>query len=180
MRVTEDGKAHERSDVHHHPRGTLPFIAASLLPEDCDPRPAHAIRHDIESLFWVLLWTCLAFSEMAQPTRSMANILHNLNGANAPTVGSKKVVLLLNPHFIRIEGKYHGATAFLQAFARLCQFPKTGTFDAVAKIFDDFKHNRLDPPEDMPELGLPGWNQLKHTLGNRRDDGPQSKRSRLD
>ncbi|KAG8998497.1 hypothetical protein FRB93_013729 [Tulasnella sp. JGI-2019a] len=183
MRVTENGKAQEGSDVHHHLTGTLKFIAASLLPEDGDPRPAHAVGHNIESLFWVLLWTCLAFSEMAQPTRWMTNTLNNLNGADAATVGSKKWVLLLNPHFIRIEGKYYGATAFLQAFANLCQFPKTRTFDAVTKIFDDFKHDRLDPPEDMAELEqpsspTPGSSQLKRTLEDKCEDGPRSKRSK--
>ncbi|KAG9021930.1 hypothetical protein FRB95_001135 [Tulasnella sp. JGI-2019a] len=183
MWIGKDGKAQGGSDVHHHLTGTLPFIAASLLPEDCDPRPPHAVGHDIESLFWVLLWTCLTFSGMAQPTCWMVNTLDNLNGADPATVGSKKSTLLLSPHLIHIEGKYHAATAFLQAFARLCQSPKTRTFDAATKIFDDFKHNRLDPPEGVPELEQPGSpttgpSQLKRTLDDQCDDGPRSKRSR--
>ncbi|KAG9006572.1 hypothetical protein FRB94_000589 [Tulasnella sp. JGI-2019a] len=181
MRVTTDGKTQEEIDLHHHPMGTLPFIAVDLLPNPGTQRPGHALCHDIESLFWVLLWTTLTFSGMSQPTEWMIQALKHLNNSNAVTVRHSKQFLLMEPDLIRIEGKYAGATVLLQAYAKICKSSSFTTFEAVNEIFQDFKHGRLDPtkeghkPErlDSPTLGP---SQRKRGAENPRDDSPDSKR----
>ncbi|KAG8980760.1 hypothetical protein FRB94_009794 [Tulasnella sp. JGI-2019a] len=183
MRVTKDGKANEGSDVHHHLTGTLPFIAADLLPRPGKQRPNHAVGHDIESLFWVLLWTCLMFSGVSQPTEWMFDALDSLNDADPVTVGKNKRDILDEPELIRVKGKYEGATALLQAYAKLCKSPETRTFDDVHKLFNDFKNGRLGLFEDGPQTEPPksstlGPSQRKRGFEDEFDNAPRSKRSR--
>ncbi|KIO16967.1 hypothetical protein M407DRAFT_246874 [Tulasnella calospora MUT 4182] len=50
----------EDSRPHDHITGTLPFVAYELLAKFKNNKPCtHQLRHDIESVFWVLLYICL-------------------------------------------------------------------------------------------------------------------------
>ncbi|KAG8979742.1 hypothetical protein FRB93_009882 [Tulasnella sp. JGI-2019a] len=154
IRLSEDGITGKGGYVYHRLTGTLPFIAVDLLSDPGSQSPSHAICHDIESLFWVLLWTCLAFSG-EDLTAWMAEAISGLNSADIETVQTHKILILSEPDCICIEGKYEGATTFLQDYARLCSSPETRDFDAANKIFVDFKDGRSDPTKDGPGQGRP-------------------------
>ncbi|KAG9027091.1 hypothetical protein FRB95_008139 [Tulasnella sp. JGI-2019a] len=173
MKFSKDGVAGKDSDVHHHLTGTLPFIAVDLLPRLGLPSPGHAVCHDIESLFWVLLWTSLTFSGI-HLTPWMAEALSGLNGADVDTVHTRKILIMSEPDCIRIGGRYEGATAFLQAYARSCKSPETRTFDVVNKIFVHFKNRRPHLPKDEPQAESPE----SPAMGpSQRKRGPTTKRS---
>jgi hypothetical protein len=51
----------------HHPTGTPPFMAMDLLnPLTPKATPPHAFRHELESLFYILLWAALHYDLSAK------------------------------------------------------------------------------------------------------------------
>ncbi|KAG9001834.1 hypothetical protein FRB94_004486 [Tulasnella sp. JGI-2019a] len=139
MRIARENQAQEGSEPHHHLTGTLPFIALALLQSiDEDPRPTHEVGHDMESLFWVLLWTCLTYSDDTNPRKWVTDTLAALNSSRTTEVANAKVAILAKPAKIIIPGKFSHATLFLRKYAELCQ---TGQIEygPVNDLFDKFK-----------------------------------------
>ncbi|KAG8998305.1 hypothetical protein FRB94_005214 [Tulasnella sp. JGI-2019a] len=139
MRIPKDGQAEEGSEPHHHLTGTLPFIAVALLrPRNRNARPAHEVGHDIESLFWVLLWICLTYSDDPNPDPWVTAALKGLNHADTSVVASTKVAILASPTDIIILGKYSHATLFLREYAELCRMTQP-IYGPVNDLFNKFK-----------------------------------------
>ncbi|KAG8998494.1 hypothetical protein FRB94_000590 [Tulasnella sp. JGI-2019a] len=127
-----EGAVCRECDLDRHPMGTVAFTAADPLPGADLWIPRHAPDYDIESLFWVLLWTCVTLSGLDKPTTWMDHALSSLNADAVPEtvgedravrlimVGKSKEVILAKWHIIHIGGKFHSVTPFLQEFAWLC------------------------------------------------------------
>lgn len=121
-------------------KGTLPFIATDLL--QIYNRPAHNLSHDIESVFLVLLWTCLNYSGLDDEDPWMTDTLRGLNSSNPGRVCDAKFFILIKPHRIVVQGRYSHATHFLRAYAELCH-QKTATYEAVNELFNKFREGGL-------------------------------------
>ncbi|KAG8998321.1 hypothetical protein FRB93_013796 [Tulasnella sp. JGI-2019a] len=161
MRIPKGGQAQEGSELHHHLTGTLPFIAVTLLrTRNRNPRPAHEVGHDIESLFWVLLWICLTYSGDTNPDLWVTDTLKNLNHAETSVVADKKALILADPTEIVIPGKYSHATLFLRAYAELCRTGQSA-YGPVNDLFNKFKAGDesllwTDPPPSALPHRSPG------------------------
>ncbi|KAG8845455.1 hypothetical protein FRB96_002511 [Tulasnella sp. 330] len=147
-RITKNRQSVVDGDVHHHLTGTLPFIAYDLLEESDElDRPPHQLRHDIESLFWVLLWTCLVHSKCRNNPAWVIRTLEGLNSSKASEVSARKSTILSNPNKIVLPGRYSHATPFLRKYAGLCN-NGGATYAAVNQLFLDFKGGKLPVWED--------------------------------
>lgn len=134
-------------------------MARDMLPEDrWTKQPAHTFSHDIESLFWVILWLCLK----CEPEPSWAADSFQELLKNDPTaVRNKKTTLLAKcksrgPGY-PLCGKYSGGRRLLEEFARLLlrdEMAEEELYEAVDKLFDDFKAGKLDsvPPSTPKRL----------------------------
>ncbi|KAG8919035.1 hypothetical protein FRC01_001513 [Tulasnella sp. 417] len=102
--------------------GTLPFIALDLM-EQLRSRPRsgfieHALHHDIESVFWVLVYLCHVRAG-ERMTDVMAMELEDLTDPRAHIVALAKSCLLGRGRKVlaQITGPFYGLRDFLKAFA---------------------------------------------------------------
>ncbi|KAG8913539.1 hypothetical protein FRC00_002183 [Tulasnella sp. 408] len=114
---TSDGRAPR---PHHHITGTLPFIAFNLLQQHIDsPNIAtieHALHHDVESVFWVLMYFCL-FQAQGSGTGLMSAALVGLTSPVVAFVSSTKSdILHVGNVFTNFVGPFHELRDFLKAF----------------------------------------------------------------
>ncbi|KAG8877302.1 hypothetical protein FRB97_003535 [Tulasnella sp. 331] len=157
--------------VHHHLTGTLPYMALELLE---NPNCSHDIRHDLESVFWLLLCVCLHttmehVAELAtlQPeggltTKIMGKhlglmLLQQLKGTDIFSVTTAKTTLLTKPDlYIKITGRHADLQDFLIRFALHCnrsyicpvegQEPTHLNFGDVIKLIEDTLATLPDDP----------------------------------
>ncbi|KAG8916314.1 hypothetical protein FRC01_003236 [Tulasnella sp. 417] len=107
--------------ARHHITGTLPFIAVDLmkhLEEASDLEfIEHALHHDVESVFWVLVYLCHV---QAGPLGA-ENMLASLGGLTSNDIHGvrcQKIVFLHDhEHLPTMRGKFSKLRGFLEAFA---------------------------------------------------------------
>ncbi|KIO22024.1 hypothetical protein M407DRAFT_20742 [Tulasnella calospora MUT 4182] len=107
---------------HHHLTGTLPFIAHDLVAARNSIAPVrHELRHDIESVYWVLLY--LALRE--ESSDHAKDALKSLLSTEVHVVKSEKRAFLsgvLDPEdnsSLKLIGRFKDLTQFLVRFAGL-------------------------------------------------------------
>ncbi|KAG8915108.1 hypothetical protein FRC01_003786 [Tulasnella sp. 417] len=107
--------------AHHHITGTLPFIALDLIDQLEDASDTefieHALRHDVESVFWVLVYLCHVQAGPLGTKRMLAS-LGGLTSNDIHGVSCQKFVILHDhKHLPTIRGKFSKLRGFLEAFA---------------------------------------------------------------
>ncbi|KAG8844154.1 hypothetical protein FRB96_003260 [Tulasnella sp. 330] len=110
VRCDEQGEPPGDSDNHHH---------LTLL-DDSMAQPLYGRRHDIESLFWVLLWICLQDSQADEENKWARRTLVSLRKPGCGDVFHTKATVLARPESINMSGRYKEATPFLRECAQLC------------------------------------------------------------
>ncbi|KAG8917819.1 hypothetical protein FRC01_002194 [Tulasnella sp. 417] len=163
------------SQPHGHVTGTLPFVAHELLSKFEKKKGCmHALHHDIESVFWVLLYICL--KEHQDEDNVFGKILRALTSHEVHQVEREKRALL-NPEDEddRFEnvGKFGELEDFLNKFVQIrkaCGGKNAG--DLASKVLDlistelqTIKSNRvnrkdLDTPD--PDVSAPATKKAKH------------------
>lgn len=158
-------------------------------------RPRHRIDHDLESVFWLLLYVCLIVTQGSKDSsdpegvQSMAReVITTLNGSVRVHVVNGKVAVLDAPEDIELGGTFKHAQPSLRQFAYACNTSRkatTGprlTFDDVDAIFKQALHD-LPPRHAHPPASSTGgqkrtWDdefegdaEIRHASGS-------SKRSR--
>ncbi|KAG9037931.1 hypothetical protein FS837_001345 [Tulasnella sp. UAMH 9824] len=183
---TSDARA---SRPHHHITGTLPFIALDLIQQHIDtPNTTsieHAVHHDVESVFWVLMYFCL-FQAQGSGSGLMTAALDGLTSpVVAFVVSAKETILHVGKVFTKFIGPFHELRDFLKAFAgyyRKC-FEDSQSIDALKvlslaiehrdKLAQDGKENPAPTTvQQPPPMTPPG---LTATV-----DSPKRKFSLLD
>ncbi|RXW21558.1 hypothetical protein EST38_g4310 [Candolleomyces aberdarensis] len=77
----------------HHRTGTSPFMAVDLLDDNSHP---HLYRHELESLFYVLLWGALHYEVSAGVRHPTLKVMKKWEGEHA-SVGNAKDAFFGNP-----------------------------------------------------------------------------------
>lgn len=85
------------------PTGTTPFMACELL---CDDAPPHLYRHDLESLFYILVWGCVNYSLRKRKRLSTARVLEPWNIPDRARAA--KVAFVVDPYCRDEVFKYVG------------------------------------------------------------------------
>lgn len=122
------------------------------------PPPQHT-RHDLESLFWVILSVCLAgwLKELVPSAENRTkmvqadHILESLNSSKRRIVLGVKSHVLLDPSEITFDGHFENVEGFLRDFAAACRGSVNHnplTFDNV----EDLLQTALDPSPFKPLL----------------------------
>ncbi|KAG8909643.1 hypothetical protein FRC01_006820, partial [Tulasnella sp. 417] len=114
---------HERAaKPHRHLTGTLPFIAQELLGAKLyDWTVEHQIYHDVESVFWVLIYVVLLEERSAYAKVTLGALL----STEVSPVHDRKYFLLnggLDPDFdgrFKLEGRFKDLARFLSRFAAI-------------------------------------------------------------
>ncbi|KAG8898270.1 hypothetical protein FRC01_010971, partial [Tulasnella sp. 417] len=109
---------------HHHVTGTLPFVAIDLL-NSAEKRKecTHQLHHDLESVFWVLLYTCIKHHEGQDTVHAM--VFSGLTSPHPHTVLNEKTTWFsLNRDESPIGGKFDDLRSFLRQFGKLCHRPE--------------------------------------------------------
>ncbi|KAG8943912.1 hypothetical protein FRC00_010890 [Tulasnella sp. 408] len=108
--------------AHHHLTGTLPFIAHELLlARMMDQTLKHEVRHDIESVFWVLLYLILREEGSKYAKAALSALL----STDVEAVHGKKNAFLnraLDPDYalgLKLEGRFKDLARFVYRFASL-------------------------------------------------------------
>ncbi|KAG8904629.1 hypothetical protein FRC01_008668 [Tulasnella sp. 417] len=118
-----DQSNHERAaKPHHHLTGTLPFIAQELLRARLHKRTVkHQIHHDVESVFWVLLYIVLLEEQSTHAKAALGALL----STDVLSVHDRKYFFLnggLDPDFddcFKLEGRFKDLVRFLSRFAAI-------------------------------------------------------------
>ncbi|KAG8928179.1 hypothetical protein FRC01_006355 [Tulasnella sp. 417] len=126
----------------HHPiTGTLPFMAHELLQ---DPAINHALHHDVESVFWVLLYVCASAEGASVQFRED---LMTLFDSNIPTVKLTKSSFLNDPAQLKnIGGKFKDLEGFVTGFTQ---------------TWRDCAENRTEMPSKVLALAQSQLSQLE-------------------
>ncbi|KIO15954.1 hypothetical protein M407DRAFT_34416 [Tulasnella calospora MUT 4182] len=102
------------SQPHHPLTGTLPFVAHELLQDP--PINHHALHHDVESVFWVLLYVCARADGASRRFRE--NLL-TLFDPNITAVKHTKGNCLNDPAQLKnIGGKFKDLEGFVTGFTQ--------------------------------------------------------------
>ncbi|KIO16439.1 hypothetical protein M407DRAFT_188937 [Tulasnella calospora MUT 4182] len=103
--------------AHHHITGTLPFVAHDLLyalwrAQSCE----HTLYHDVESIFWVLLYVCL--KEHGGPMAGIwTDVLSSLTSSEIGAVVTQKNMCLTKEGFYNnIGGKFGDLEGFFSGY----------------------------------------------------------------
>lgn len=97
-------------------QGTLPFIPLDLLR---NPTITHRVDHDLESLFWTLLYACVKYSD--EPSWA-APVLRQLEMPDLSLLMPIKSAILAYPQAPQylLQGKFAPLQTFLTDYAELC------------------------------------------------------------
>ncbi|KIO32811.1 hypothetical protein M407DRAFT_18276 [Tulasnella calospora MUT 4182] len=132
--------------AHHHITGTLPFIALSLI-RKLQGLPntrfiEHALHHDVESVFWVLVYFCHDRAKTVA-TKLMTATLRALNNPNIDQVASVKAEIISDTDILsNISGPFEELRDFLQDYAdhhQTCKRKKK-TIDATKVLEMAIEH----------------------------------------
>lgn len=101
-------------------QGTLPFVAIELLQKaDRERECKHALHHDLESVFWVLLYTCIRHHEGKRTY--LSRILDGITSSKPHIVhNEKKCFLTAYDPLHEMGGKFQDLERFLLNFGKLC------------------------------------------------------------
>lgn len=104
-------------------QGTLPFIAYDLLAHASDPKACeHALHHDIESIFWVLLFVGLSQSgeKPSEKPSPASTMLDALSSDDVGQVKNQKLACLTREKdlLLEVSGTFWHLQAFLHQFAK--------------------------------------------------------------
>ncbi|KAG8910405.1 hypothetical protein FRC00_008252 [Tulasnella sp. 408] len=148
--------------AHHHLTGTLPFISYELLEARIlDQTLKHEVRHDIESVFWVLLYLILREERSKHAKTALSALL----STDFKVVRGEKSVFLgraLNPDYalgLKLEGRFKDLARFVYRFASLFSPSETNTIK-LEDIFSMIDTEILSLPQGSgkkvePEVILP-------------------------
>ncbi|KAG8909157.1 hypothetical protein FRC01_007100 [Tulasnella sp. 417] len=105
---------------HRHLTGTLPFVAYELLKSFHNSAQCqHGLHHDVESVFWVLLYVCLKGRGTKMDTK-FADMLRDLTSSDVNTVKNQKLTCLLEEDIFKgIGGTFGDLEGFLGGFAAI-------------------------------------------------------------
>ncbi|KAG8943433.1 hypothetical protein FRC04_002898 [Tulasnella sp. 424] len=123
---------------HHHLTGTLPFIAHEIIEASRDREPIpHTFYHDLESLFWVLLYLVL----LKEPSQRAINSVHGLQSTQPQLVYTYKKTLLCDDlESIRFSGRFKDLGPFLKDFGQACwdhhKKKRSVGFEDIIKMVD--------------------------------------------
>ncbi|KAG9011854.1 hypothetical protein FRB90_007016, partial [Tulasnella sp. 427] len=111
----EGGERRETARDHHHLTGTLPFISHEVLDGNIQGSPiSSTYHHDIESIFWVLLYLCL----MDTTERASKKQLSLLNSSEPDFVYTCKTSLLTKGlKGLVFADKFEALAPFLREFS---------------------------------------------------------------
>ncbi|KAG9046710.1 hypothetical protein FS837_003819 [Tulasnella sp. UAMH 9824] len=152
--------------AHHHVTGTLPFIAFSLMRKlqglTDNASIEHALHHDVESVFWVLVYLCHDRAKTVA-TKAMKETHRKLNSADIDTVASKKADIILDGEILsRVVGPFEELRDFLLDFADYLSTSRRAKKDIDAtralamaiehrdKLIGKWKENPALMPEHQP------------------------------
>lgn len=147
-------------------QGTLPFIAYDLVYQlETGVRPGaaieHELHHDVESVFWVLVYFCMKYHGNVRPTL-VQTALERLCSPDVNVVRGRKVDILLNypDRLLDIGGDFGELGSFLKEFA------------------DYFNHRRRDgqviEAPYVPEMAVKHRDSMRKTLQEGKVDRPSS------
>ncbi|KAG8943431.1 hypothetical protein FRC04_002896 [Tulasnella sp. 424] len=123
---------------HHHLTGTLPFIAHEIIEASTDREPIpHTWYHDLESVFWVLLYLVL----LEEPSKKAEISIAGLQSTSPDNVYARKMTLLSNDlRKIKFSGRFKDLGPFLKDFGQACwdhyQNRRNLEFEDVIKMAD--------------------------------------------
>ncbi|KAG8922635.1 hypothetical protein FRC01_013786 [Tulasnella sp. 417] len=161
----------ESSQPHDHVTGTLPFVAHDLLAafsdkEECE----HELHHDIESVFWVLLFICL--KEHQESDDKFDAILQVLTSHDPHHVKIQKWAVLM-PR--KVAGSMKGIGGhkfteledFFEGFIRIWQAPSgvglaSDVRDLASTKLQTISNKRKDPDTPDPDVSAPATKKAKH------------------
>lgn len=110
------------SQPHCHVTGTLPFVAYDLLKHGSQAKERqHALHHDVESTFWVLLYICLKRGYNVPKT--LGGLYELLNSCDVAMVMHAKFVILGDHYQLwsDILGNFAGFQYYLLEFIKYYQ-----------------------------------------------------------
>lgn len=108
-------------------------------------RPKHAFEHDVESLFWVLVWICLKASRARDPAANAYFEQLECDELSRVCLAKEQILLACQNSKVGLPvvGKrFGGARAFLEKFGALCAIGQA-TFQNVNTLFEDYKSGKL-------------------------------------
>lgn len=130
--LDQDGNPQAPPSTHR--TGTIPFMALDLLAPE--PPARHLYRHDLESFFYVLVWTAVFFPREGRNSASAAKLDRWCNG-NAKQRFDAKYTDVMDPRMIErlkftdsfralvdVAGDLHGLVCFGHTALIRSQLPK--------------------------------------------------------
>ncbi|KIO16421.1 hypothetical protein M407DRAFT_246984 [Tulasnella calospora MUT 4182] len=139
---------------HHHVTGTMPFVAHELLYAVWKSRACeHTLYHDVESVFWVLLYVCL--KEHGEPMHdSWKDLLLSLTSSAVNDVVAEKHQALTMPGFYSgIGGKFGNLEGFLSGYSGIYQAREGESAQITAVKVRDLASEELRKIEASPTTG---------------------------
>ncbi|KAG8981925.1 hypothetical protein FRC05_000067 [Tulasnella sp. 425] len=117
--------------------GTLPFIAYDhFVARSNGESIKHEVHHDLESVFWALLYVVLLEEQCPLAKGSLRTLL----STDVDNIRSKKRAFLtgyLNPMELELAGRFKNLEPFLNGFSRLCwRDRRTLKLDAIVDLID--------------------------------------------
>ncbi|KAG8917820.1 hypothetical protein FRC01_002195 [Tulasnella sp. 417] len=172
--ISPKGYILESSRPHDHVTGTLPFVAHELLftfeeKEGCE----HELHHDVESVFWVLLYICL--KEHLESGDKFEMILQALTSHNTHTVQGEKWAVLMPPKItdaMRGLGirKFRELQGFFEEFIQIwqqCRLADPAELpcrvrDLASRKLQAIQNKRKSPTTPDPDVSAPAKKKAKH------------------
>ncbi|KAG8891812.1 hypothetical protein FRC01_014504, partial [Tulasnella sp. 417] len=116
---------------HNHITGTLPFVAAIFHCPATGQTPLSMIHHDVESLFWVAMYTvfrCASLEGSQNTPKKELDVIQECNGWLGDLRSSglrglyatKKLILSFGEE-VRLPGRWLSIRNFLSKVAALCE-----------------------------------------------------------
>ncbi|KAG8944969.1 hypothetical protein FRC04_001321 [Tulasnella sp. 424] len=152
---------------HHHVTGTLPFVAIELLEkvDGSGEEATHALRHDLESVFWVLLYTCIKDQEGTGSY--LSRVLRGMTSPDPYTVlTSKSHFLTRNLSLRRMEGNFKNLRGFLYQFSELCRRKEMRASDVRDLVSKELK--KLKVSKELRRLKIKKMQKSRTPRGTKR------------
>lgn len=102
-------------------QGTLPFVALELLGKADTKIPCkHGLHHDLESVFWVLLYTCI--KHHGRYETYLGRVLRGMTSPDPHSVFNEKTGFLAQESPLHnMRGPFEDLGPFLTEFGNLCK-----------------------------------------------------------